>query len=75
MTRLPRLTAKNLLRALRSVGFEVIRSKGSHHFISHKDGRSTVIPVHPGDVLGTGLLVKILKDVELSRDELLKLLH
>ena len=74
MTRLPRLTAKNLLRALRSAGFEVIRSKGSHHFLSHKDGRSTVVPVHPGDILGTGLMVKILKDVELSRDELMKLL-
>jgi len=44
MTRLPRVTGQKLLVALRKAGFEVIRIKGSHHFLRHPDGRSTVIP-------------------------------
>lgn len=74
MSRLPRVTARNLIRALNKLGFAVVRSKGSHHFLGHKDGRGTVIPVHAGEIIGTGLLLKILKDLKLSRDTLSKLL-
>jgi hypothetical protein len=30
---------------LREAGFEVVRIKGSHHFLRHADGRGTVVPV------------------------------
>jgi len=66
--------AKQLIRAIRQCGFEIIRSKGSHHFLAHRDGRATVVPVHAGEIIGTGLLVKILKDVDMSREQLLRLL-
>ena len=33
MTALPSVTGKSLLTALRSAGFMVVRSKGSHHFL------------------------------------------
>lgn len=36
----------------------------------HFDGRYTVIPVHAGETIGIGLLLKILKDTELSKDDL-----
>lgn len=75
MTRLPRIKAKDLIRALRKEGFEILRSKGSHHFLSHDDGRNTVVPVHAGETIGTGLLVRILRDVKLTREDLLKLLE
>lgn len=74
MTRLPRLRAKELIRVLRKAGFEMIRSRGSHHFLAHDDGRTTVVPVHPGETIGVGLLSKILKDVDITTDELLRLL-
>lgn len=74
MTQLPTLDGKVLLAALRRAGFEVIRVKGSHHFVRHADGRSTVIPVHSGEDIGPGLLAKILRDCELSRDRLSELL-
>jgi len=74
MTRLPRITGKELVAALRKVGFEVLRVKGSHHFVQHKDGRASVVPVHAGETLGPGLLNKILSDVRLTRDELIDLL-
>ena len=59
---------------MRKVGFSVIRTKGSHHFIRHSDGRSTVDPIHSGETLGPGILASILRDVKLSRQELQDLL-
>jgi len=34
----------------------------------------TVLPVHAGEIIGPGLLLKILVDCELTRDEFEKLL-
>jgi len=39
MTTYPSITGGHLIRVLRKFGFEVIRVKGSHHFLQHKDGR------------------------------------
>ena len=74
MTKLPALTGKTLIAALAKAGFEVIRIRGSHHYVRHPDGRTTVIPVHAGETIGSGLMAKILKDCELSRDDLQNLL-
>jgi predicted RNA binding protein YcfA (HicA-like mRNA interferase family) len=74
MTRLPRITGSELIRALRREGFEVVRVKGSHHFLRHGDGRATVVPVHAGDTIGPGLLSSILSDVGITRDKLIDLL-
>ncbi len=74
MTTFPSITGNNLIRALRKIGFEVIRIKGSHHFIQHSNGRCTTVPVHRGETIGRGLLAQILRDCEISREELQKLL-
>ncbi len=34
MTNLPSIDGKKFIKALRKAGFEVIRIKGSHHFLS-----------------------------------------
>jgi len=68
------VTGKVLISALKSAGFLVQRVKGSHHFIRHPDGRTTVVPVHLGESIGPGLLAKILRDVDLSRAGLEELL-
>ena len=72
MSRLPRLKGKELIRILGKFGFEVARSRGSHFLLRHTDGRVTTVPVHSGEILGPGLLRSILRDVELSVDDLLK---
>lgn len=69
MSKLPRLTGKEVITALRKTGFDVIRIRGSHHFVQHPDGRCTVVPVHSGETLGIGLLNQVLKDCQLDRDE------
>jgi len=74
VSRLPRLTSSEMTRALQKAGFEVIRQRGSHIYMRHADGRATVVPVHKGEDLGTGILSKILRDTELSRQEFCKLL-
>lgn len=74
MTSFPSLTGKDLLLVLKKAGFSVVRVRGSHHFIQHPDGRSTVVPVHAGENVGPGLISKILRDCELSREQLQKLL-
>lgn len=74
MTSFPSLTGKELLLALKKAVFLLVRVKGSHHFVQHADGRSTVVPVHAGETIGTGLISKILRDCELSREQLQKLL-
>lgn len=73
MSRL-RVRGRELIRALQRAGFTVVRIKGSHHFMRHPDGRTTVVPVHAGETIGPGLLNQILNDIELTRDELQSLL-
>jgi predicted RNA binding protein YcfA (HicA-like mRNA interferase family) len=72
MTRLPRLKGKEVVRVLGRVGFQIVRTRGSHVFLRHEDGRVTTVPVHSGETLGPGLLRSILRDVELTVEELLK---
>ena len=74
MSKLPSVTGKDLIAALGKVGFQVIRVKGSHHFVRHPDGRATVVPVHAGETIGAGLLIRVLRDYDLSRDKLTELL-
>ena len=72
MTRLPRLKGKELIRILEKLGFDVVRSRGSHFLLRHADGRTTTVPVHTGEILGPGLLRAILRDIELTAEELLR---
>jgi predicted RNA binding protein YcfA (HicA-like mRNA interferase family) len=69
------LTGTQVIKALQKMGFQVIRIKGSHHFLRHPDGRCTVVPVHRGETIGPGLLNQILHSCEIPREELLKALR
>jgi predicted RNA binding protein YcfA (HicA-like mRNA interferase family) len=74
VTRLPRIGGREVIAALRQAGFQVIRVKGSHHFLRHPDGRCTTVPVHAGETIGPGLLSSILRDCELDREAFAALL-
>jgi predicted RNA binding protein YcfA (HicA-like mRNA interferase family) len=74
MSKLPSLTGKEIVSLLKKAGFIIERQKGSHVFLKHEDGRATVVPVHSGETIGPGLLSKILRDVEMTREELLEIL-
>ena len=70
MSTFPSLSGIQLVKALRRLDFEIIRIKGSHHFLRHPDGRCTVVPVHRGESIGRGILAQILRDCEITRDEI-----
>jgi predicted RNA binding protein YcfA (HicA-like mRNA interferase family) len=68
-------SAKRIIKALTKLGFKIVRTHGSHVVLKHIDGRLTVVPVHPGEDIGTGLLYKIIKDTGLSKEEFIKVLE
>jgi len=74
VNKLPVVSGDEVIRALVKIGFRVIRQRGSHVYLKHQDGRSTVVPAHKGTDLDRGLLKKILRDTEISREEFKKLL-
>jgi len=74
MTRLPRVQGKEIIRALQRAGFTIDRTRGSHVFLKHPDGRATAVPVHSRETMGPGLLRSILRDVEMSAEQLTELL-
>ncbi|MGD0436739.1 MAG: type II toxin-antitoxin system HicA family toxin [Bryobacteraceae bacterium] len=55
MSRSPRISGSDLIAALTFGGFQVTRVRGSHHFLRHRDGRVTVVPIHSGETIGPGL--------------------
>ena len=74
MAGLPLLKPYQLAKILAKLGFTMVRQEGSHMFFQHTDGRTTVIPSHPGEEIRRGLLNKIIKkDLEMEREEFLKL--
>ena len=74
MPHLPILRARELIDALQKSGFIIVRQKGSHIRLRHPDGRVVTVPVHSGQDIGRGLLRKILRDADLSIEDLLQLL-
>ena len=75
MAKLPVLKSKELIQALERVGFQIVRQRGSHVRLRHPDGRVVTVPIHAGQDIGRGLLRKILRDTELSVEELTELLE
>jgi len=71
-SRLPALHARQLIRILKRHGFEPVRQSGSHVILRHADGRRTTVPDHGSRDLGRGLLRQIMRDAELSVDDLIK---
>ena len=68
---LPSLTPDQVLSTLRRRGFVVHRQSGSHIVLKHPDGRWTTVPMHRGEALSKGTLRAILRETELTIEELL----
>ena len=72
--RLKPVPAKKAIKALENFGFKVVRKKGSHVILQNGEGRTIVIPVHSGEELGRGILLRIIKQAGLTKDEFLRTL-
>lgn len=74
MPKYPTIQEKDLLKFVKKLGFEEIRTNGSHVRLKAPDGRVTTIPVHAGKDVPKGILGSIVtKDLEMKMDEFFKL--
>ncbi|PAV12997.1 hypothetical protein ASJ81_04525 [Methanosarcina spelaei] len=75
MSKLPVVSGKELVNALEKAGFVVVRQKGSHvslQKITSEGTYRTVVPLHTK--LAKGILLDILHQTGLSKEELIGLL-
>ncbi len=72
MAYLPILKPEKLERIIKKQGFIKIRQSGSHAIFQHADGRWTSLPIHRRTI-GKGLLRKILHDIDMTPEELKRL--
>jgi predicted RNA binding protein YcfA (HicA-like mRNA interferase family) len=75
MSKVPRISGADAVRAFEKAGFYHDRTTGSHHILK-KDGHRYLlsIPVHKGKTVGVGLLKSQIDAAGLSVEDFLKLL-
>ncbi len=73
MPKLAHVLPKNLLHALLKIGFTSLHQSGSHVRLHHFDGRRVTIALHPKP-LAKGTLASILRQAQISREEIEKFL-
>ncbi len=74
MPRQPRVTSAQIMGVIEKVGFEKTRSSGSHIIFKNSAGRRVTLPSHAGKIIHPKTLSSILRDAELSIEQLLELL-
>lgn len=73
MPKLPQVKPKNLVKALVKLGFTVQRQTGSHVRLFGLNGQRVTIAIHNKSI-ATGTLLNILKQANLDKNELIKIL-
>ena len=72
MPKPPVLKSREICRILESLGFVMVRQRGSHMQYRHQDGRGTTVPNHPGRDVSPVLLRQIIKEIGMTIEEFLK---
>ena len=75
MAKLPRLSGKEVIKALTKAGFVSVRQRGSHVFMIKETNESkitTVVPMHKE--IDTGTLLEIIRQCKLTREQFLELI-
>lgn len=70
MPRLPRVTARQIIVALEKSGFSLTRQSGSHMIFKNAAGKRVTVPFHAAKTLHPKILKSILRDAELSLEQL-----
>lgn len=74
MPRLPCLTARQIIAVLENVGFTLVRQSGSHKIFKNSANKRATVPFHGSKTLHPKTLKSILRDADLSVEDLEKLL-
>jgi predicted RNA binding protein YcfA (HicA-like mRNA interferase family) len=75
LDKLPRVTGKQVVNALKRLGFQEVRQKGSHVTLHNPfTGKTCTVPIRAGEILKPKTLQSIMKQAGISVEELLKAL-
>jgi predicted RNA binding protein YcfA (HicA-like mRNA interferase family) len=76
MPRFPAVTAKDVIRIARKLGFEFSRQSGTSHAVYKRqsDKRRVIIPNHPSVTVKRKTLAAIISDLGITVEEFRKLM-
>ena len=72
--KLPRVTAREVIKVIEKVGFYLVRQSGSHKIYRNDKGVRITVPYHSGKILHPKLVKSIIRDADLTVDEFKRLL-
>jgi predicted RNA binding protein YcfA (HicA-like mRNA interferase family) len=75
--RMPQVSGEDIVKALQRLGFEPVRQRGSHVVLKkqlHDREVGCVVPLHHGHNIAPGTLRSILRQAEITLEELLEAL-
>lgn len=76
MTKLPVVTGRQAVRAFERVGYEAVRQKGSHiRMRNRRNSAAKPLTIPDHREIKAGLLLRLIKDADLTVDAFLKLLN
>ena len=70
MVKLPLWSGREVIKVLEKIGYHQVRQRGSHIRLKCPGRKSVTVPLYK--IIGRGLLRKIIRDAEISREEFLK---
>lgn len=68
----PRVSGRDVVRALGTLGFSFVSQKGSHAKLRNNEGRTVIVPLHPE--IATGTLRSIVRQAGISMTDFVALL-
>lgn len=74
MPKLPRLDARQIVAASEKAGFSFARQSGSHMIYKNPAGKRVTVPFHDPTILHPKLLQAIMRDADISVEQLQELL-
>ena len=74
MARLPRVSGRDAARAFASVGYEIVRQRGSHIRLRDATGARPPLTIPDHRELKSGLLRRLLRDAGMSFEEFIRAL-
>lgn len=74
MSKLPRVTADQVISAIQKIGFKLSRQTGSHKIFKNQKGKRITVPYHSGKIIHPKVLISIINDAELTVEEFIELL-
>ncbi len=75
MPKIPRISGAEAVKAFMKIGYNSVRQRGSHIRLLHNDPRRLPLTIPNHKELGIGLLRKLLRNAQMTVDELIELLR